>query len=53
MKIALLFTSINNLFVYGFVPIKPPTYNLPHYNMHHHNQKSKSNFPDSHEWTPI
>ena len=45
MKIALLFTSINNLFVYGFVPIKPPTYNLPHYNIFRKITYPKKNYP--------
>ena len=45
MKIALLFTSINNLFVYGFVPIKPPTYNLPHYNIFRKITYPKRNYP--------
>ena len=45
MKIALLFTYINNLFVYGFVPIKPPTYNLPHYNIFRKITYPKKNYP--------
>lgn len=45
MKIALLFTPINNLFVYGFVPIKPPTYNLPHYNIFRKITYPKRNYP--------
>ena len=45
MKIALLFTSINYLFVYGFVPIKPPTYNLPHYNIFRKITYPKRNYP--------
>ena len=52
MKIALLltsllggFTPINNLFVYGFVPIKPPTYNLPHYNIFRKITYPKKNYP--------
>jgi len=45
MKIALLFTSINNFFVYGFVPIKPPTYNLPHYNIFRKITYPKRNYP--------
>ena len=52
MKIALLLTSLlggftpnNNLFVYGFVPIKPPTYNLPHYNIFRKITYPKRNYP--------
>jgi len=45
MKIALLLTLINNLFVYGFVPIKPPTYNLPHYNIFRKITYPKRNYP--------
>ena len=45
MKIALLLTPINNLFVYGFVPIKPPTYNLPHYNIFRKITYPKRNYP--------
>ena len=45
MKIALLFTPNNNLFVYGFVPIKPPTYNLPHYNIFRKITYPKKNYP--------
>lgn len=45
MKIALLLTSINNFFVYGFVPIKPPTYNLPHYNIFRKITYPKKNYP--------
>ena len=52
MKIALLltpllggFTPNNNLFVYGFVPIKPPTYNLPHYNIFRKITYPKRNYP--------
>ena len=52
MKIALLLTSLlggftpnNNLFVYGFVPIKPPTYNLPHYNIFRKITYPKKNYP--------
>ena len=45
MKFALLLTSINNLFVYGFIPIKPPTYNLPHYNIFRKITYPKKNYP--------
>ena len=45
MKIALLLTPINYLFVYGFVPIKPPTYNLPQNNIFRKITYPKKNYP--------